>query len=141
MDAGRATGLRQAFRESLPLPEGARRVGDPIAVLPVLYHLLWTHVVAVDLDSRSPVRLVRSGGQRRSRPAGGSVTSWRSSRASRMSIGRTVHGLDAGEDEIDAGQELLAVVMFGQLRPGLVHGWVSGGVELRPPCGDGGEES
>ena len=54
----------------------------------------------------------------------------------RAALGRTVHGLDAGEDEIDAGQELLAVVMFEQLCPGFVHGWVSGGVELRPLCGD-----
>jgi hypothetical protein len=50
-DAGRAGSLRQAFREPLPLMDGARRVGDPIAVLPVLYHLLWTHVLAADLDS------------------------------------------------------------------------------------------
>ncbi len=31
--------------------------------------------------------------------------------------------------------------MFEQLRPGFEHGWVSGGVKLRPLCGDGGEES
>ena len=48
---------------------------------------------------------------------------------------------DAGKDEIDAGEELLAVVVFAQLRPGFVHGWVFSGVELRPPCGDGCEES
>ena len=34
----------------------------------------------------------------------------------RAVLARTVHGLDAGEDEIDAGQELLAVVMFEQLQ-------------------------
>jgi hypothetical protein len=51
MDAGRAAGLRQAFREPLPLLDGARRAGDPIAVLPVLFHLLWTHVLEADLDS------------------------------------------------------------------------------------------
>ena len=56
-------------------------------------------------------------------------------------LARTVHGLDAGQDEIDAGEELLAVVVFAQLRPGFVHGWVSSGVELRPLRGDGGEES
>ena len=51
VDAGRASSLRQAFRDPLPLLEGAKRVGDPIAVLPVLYHLLWTHVLVADLDS------------------------------------------------------------------------------------------
>src|SRR5258708_16138130 len=30
------------------------------------------------------------------------------------------HGLDTGEDEVDAGEELLAVVMFAQSRPGFV---------------------
>jgi hypothetical protein len=59
----------------------------------------------------------------------------------RAVLARTVHGLDAGEDEIDAGEELLAVVVFAQLRPGFVHGWVFSGVELRPLCGDGGEKS
>src|ERR1700691_5978138 len=59
----------------------------------------------------------------------------------RAVLARTVPGLDAGEDEIDAGEELLAVVVFAQLRPGSVHGRVPGGVELRPLRGDGGEES
>jgi hypothetical protein len=59
----------------------------------------------------------------------------------RAVLARTVHGLDASEDEIEAGEELLAVVVFAQLRPGLVHGWVFDGVELRPLCGCGGEES
>src|SRR5580692_12179101 len=53
-------------------------------------------------------------------------------------LARTVHGLDAGKDEIDAGEELLAVVVFAQLCCGFVHGWVPGEVELRPLCGDGG---
>lgn len=51
MDAGRADRLQQAFREPFQLLEGARRVGDPIVVLPTLYHLLWTHILAADLDS------------------------------------------------------------------------------------------
>jgi 2-polyprenyl-6-methoxyphenol hydroxylase-like FAD-dependent oxidoreductase len=51
-----------------------------------------------------------------------------------------VHGLDAGQDEIDAGQELLAVVVLAQVRSGLAHGRVANGVELGPLRGDGGEE-
>ncbi len=51
MGIGRAGTLRQAFRDPLPLLEGARRAGDPIAVLPTLFHLLWTHVLEADLDS------------------------------------------------------------------------------------------
>jgi hypothetical protein len=51
LDTGRADGLRRTFHEPLPLLDGAMRVGDPIAVLPTLYHLLWTHVLVADLDS------------------------------------------------------------------------------------------
>ena len=51
MDAGRAAGLRLAVGEPRPLLDGARRAGDPIAVLPVLYHLLWAHVLEAELDT------------------------------------------------------------------------------------------
>jgi hypothetical protein len=39
MDTARANSLRQAFREPHPLLEGTMRVGDPIAVLPILRKL------------------------------------------------------------------------------------------------------
>ncbi len=51
LHAGRAADLQRVFAESLPLLDGARRVGDPIAVLPTLFHLLWSHVLKTDLDS------------------------------------------------------------------------------------------
>jgi hypothetical protein len=35
----------------MPLFAGAVAVGDRLAVLPVLYHLLWRHVLATDLAS------------------------------------------------------------------------------------------
>ncbi|MET9881470.1 TnsA-like heteromeric transposase endonuclease subunit [Actinacidiphila glaucinigra] len=41
--------LREVFAEPLPLFAGAERVGDRLAVLPVLYHLLWCHELAADL--------------------------------------------------------------------------------------------
>lgn len=41
--------LREVFAEPLPLFAGAERVGDRLAVLPVLYHLLWRHELAADL--------------------------------------------------------------------------------------------
>src|SRR5271156_2960 len=53
---------------------------------------------------------------------------------------RLSDGSDAGQDEVDAGQELLAVVVLAQLRRHLTHERVLRGVELRPPCGDGREE-
>src|SRR5580658_5682097 len=53
---------------------------------------------------------------------------------------RLSDGCDAGQDEVDAGQELLAVVVPGQLRRHLTHERVFHRVELRPPCGDGREE-
>ncbi|WP_211841341.1 TnsA-like heteromeric transposase endonuclease subunit [Saccharopolyspora antimicrobica] len=51
LHAGRATDLRQAFRTPTPLLDGVLRVGDPIAVLPTLFHLLWARSLEVDLQS------------------------------------------------------------------------------------------
>ena len=53
---------------------------------------------------------------------------------------RLYDGCDAGQDEVDAGQELLTVVVPAQLRCYLTHERVLRGVKLRPPCGDGREE-
>jgi len=46
---GFAGALRAAFAEPAPLMAGAEAVGDPIAVLPVLFHLLWRHDLITDL--------------------------------------------------------------------------------------------
>ncbi|MFH8625539.1 TnsA-like heteromeric transposase endonuclease subunit [Streptomyces vietnamensis] len=43
-------GLLAAFTEPRPLMDGASSVGDEIAVLPVLFHLLWTHELTVDMS-------------------------------------------------------------------------------------------
>jgi TnsA-like endonuclease N terminal len=48
--AGLSDALRAAFATPTPLMAGADGVGDPIAVLPVLFHLLWLHELAVDLS-------------------------------------------------------------------------------------------
>ncbi|MFF7183003.1 TnsA-like heteromeric transposase endonuclease subunit [Streptomyces sp. NPDC008121] len=45
-----AAELRAAFTEPQALLEGARSVGDPIAVLPVLFHLLWLRELNIDLE-------------------------------------------------------------------------------------------
>ncbi|MCZ4510066.1 TnsA-like heteromeric transposase endonuclease subunit [Streptomyces sp. ActVer] len=42
--------LREVFAEPLPLLDGVVLVGDPIAVLPVLFHLLWSHELVVDVS-------------------------------------------------------------------------------------------
>ena len=44
-----ATALRAAFTEPMSLMVGADLAGDPIAVLPVLYHLLWRQELVADL--------------------------------------------------------------------------------------------
>lgn len=44
--------LLVAFAEPAPLMAGARAVGDPILVLPVLYHLLWRHRLVTGLSER-----------------------------------------------------------------------------------------
>jgi hypothetical protein len=41
--------LQGVFAQNQGLLAGARTVGDPIAVLPVLFHLLWCRELAVDL--------------------------------------------------------------------------------------------
>ena len=45
-----AEALRAAFAAPVPLMDGAEAAGDPIAVLPVLYHLLWRQELAADLS-------------------------------------------------------------------------------------------
>ncbi|GAA2681470.1 MULTISPECIES: TnsA-like heteromeric transposase endonuclease subunit [Actinosynnema] len=45
-----AAALRTAFAAPTGLLHGAEQVGDPIAVLPVLFHLLWRRELHTDLD-------------------------------------------------------------------------------------------
>jgi hypothetical protein len=45
-----AGALLAAFAVPAPLVDGAEAAGDPIAVLPVLYHLLWRQELAADLS-------------------------------------------------------------------------------------------
>ena len=54
LDGERADSLRQVFAQALPLLEGARTVGDPIAVLPTLYQLIRARALVADLDSAPP---------------------------------------------------------------------------------------
>ena len=42
--------LREACTVPGALMDGAQQVGDPIAILPVLFHLLWSQVLTVDLS-------------------------------------------------------------------------------------------
>lgn len=46
--AGLLTGV---FAEPKPLMAGAREVGDPLGVLPVLYHLLWRQVLSAEVTA------------------------------------------------------------------------------------------
>jgi hypothetical protein len=47
-----AVALVAAFGQGCSLVEGAGSVGDPIAVLPTLYHLLWSGELVADLTTR-----------------------------------------------------------------------------------------
>jgi hypothetical protein len=51
MDQELAARLREVFDCPGSLAAGARAAGDPLAVLPVLYHLLWAGVLVTDLAS------------------------------------------------------------------------------------------
>lgn len=42
--------LAAVFAGSRPLMEGARLVGDPLAVLPVLFHMMWRRVLVAELS-------------------------------------------------------------------------------------------
>jgi hypothetical protein len=58
-------GLRQVFDSPTALVAGAQAVGDPIAVLPVLFHLLWSHELVTDLSvPLTEHSLVRAAGAR-----------------------------------------------------------------------------
>jgi hypothetical protein len=48
---GTADAVRQAFAVAGPLLAGAAEAGDPLAVLPVLFHLIWRQELTVDLAS------------------------------------------------------------------------------------------
>jgi hypothetical protein len=43
--------LTGVFAEPKPLMEGTWEAGDPVAVLPVLFHLLWTRVLVTDVTA------------------------------------------------------------------------------------------
>jgi hypothetical protein len=43
--------LLAVFAEPTPLFAGAEKVGDRIAVLPVLFHLLWQRCLVIDLEA------------------------------------------------------------------------------------------
>jgi hypothetical protein len=47
---GVAGALRAAFAAPVPLMDGAEAAGDPVTVLPVLYHLLWRQELTADLS-------------------------------------------------------------------------------------------
>jgi hypothetical protein len=49
-EPGMATAVRSAFWSPAPLVSQAAEVGDPIAVLPVVFHLLWQGLLAADLS-------------------------------------------------------------------------------------------
>jgi hypothetical protein len=51
-DAAVMATLAEVFAEPGPLRAGAARVGDPVAVLPVLFAMLWRGMLAAELDSR-----------------------------------------------------------------------------------------
>ena len=46
-----AGALTVVFAEPKPLMGGTCEAGDPVAVLPVLYHLLWTRVLVTDVTA------------------------------------------------------------------------------------------
>ena len=65
--------LRRVFANPMPLMAGAEAARDPIAVLPVLFHLLWCHELTIDLSTplREATLVSPSAGQRYADQGGG----------------------------------------------------------------------
>ncbi|MGW5113800.1 TnsA-like heteromeric transposase endonuclease subunit [Nocardia sp. NPDC004123] len=63
--AGLVAQFSEVFSAARPLAEGVGEVGDPIVVLPTLFHLLWCQDLAVDLKTArlGPGTII--GGERR----------------------------------------------------------------------------
>ncbi|MGW4304765.1 TnsA-like heteromeric transposase endonuclease subunit [Streptomyces californicus] len=60
-----ASELLAAFAEPQPVMGGASAVGDPIKVLPVLFHLLWSHELTADVSVPLHALSLVSAGVRR----------------------------------------------------------------------------
>jgi hypothetical protein len=54
--------LLKAFADPAPLMAGAAAAGDPLAVLPALFHLMWRHVLVADLAVRLTAETLVSTG-------------------------------------------------------------------------------
>ncbi|MGW0209243.1 TnsA-like heteromeric transposase endonuclease subunit [Streptomyces sp. NPDC003233] len=69
--------LAEAFAEPRPLADGAASVGDPLQVLPAVYHAVWSGWLAARLDEPLSERALlyahRDGGGRAGIPAAGTA--------------------------------------------------------------------
>ncbi|WP_234545304.1 TnsA-like heteromeric transposase endonuclease subunit, partial [Streptomyces shenzhenensis] len=74
---GLRTALAEAFAEPRPLADGAASVGDPLQVLPAVYHAVWSGWLAARLDEPLSERALlcahRNGGGRADIPATGTA--------------------------------------------------------------------
>jgi hypothetical protein len=59
---GLARLLQEIFAEPAPLMAGAAAAGDPMAVLPALFHLMWRHALAADLAVRLTAEILVGAG-------------------------------------------------------------------------------
>lgn len=53
VNAAHVSGLCEVFRDRVPMAEGVAAVGDRLAVLPTLFHLLWTRVLSAELRAEA----------------------------------------------------------------------------------------
>ncbi|MFE4023461.1 TnsA-like heteromeric transposase endonuclease subunit [Streptomyces sp. NPDC059101] len=53
-----AAALQQGFAECTPLSEGVHGMGDPLVVLPALFHALWAGQLTADLDAPMHERML-----------------------------------------------------------------------------------
>jgi hypothetical protein len=62
--AGVTRRLREAFASPAPLLAGAAQVGDPLATLPALFHMMWRQELVADVmrERLGPATQVRAAG-------------------------------------------------------------------------------
>ncbi|WP_315903738.1 TnsA-like heteromeric transposase endonuclease subunit [Streptomyces rhizosphaerihabitans] len=95
---GQRAAVLEAFRRPRPLMEGTEAVGDPIKVLPAVFHTLWHGQLTTPLETPLHERAVVT-----TNPLSGSTDTNPPATAGHLPSGRSEGGGEAGQDSGAAG--------------------------------------
>ena len=129
--------LAGVFAEPKPLMGGACEAGDPVAVLPVLYHLLWTRVLAADVTA-APARTRQPGRREAGRRRAGERAACRSvlrvgARVRFDGTAQTVAGLSGTLVRLAGQDGQASVVQLAHLLASEGFEVIGGAGRSRPP--------